>query len=219
MPLTTPCTNRLKLHVEGLLPLGPRDAMVPLGRLQCVTQPAPAAGSFLQRPPFPGRAPLAATATGPPVVQYPACNEGEDSNMASAIYASLSAFLVVWLSLNVIKARRTKQVSVADGGDDELKTAMAAQSNALDYLPIALLLLFTLEYNRALLVLVHTLGIVLLVGRVIHAKAMLTNNLQRRVLGMQITIWVIIGLAIANLFFIPYVIPHDTGASFGNAPP
>ncbi|MGD2020321.1 MAG: MAPEG family protein [Thiohalocapsa sp.] len=124
--------------------------------------------------------------------------------MTSAIYASLSAFLVVWLSLNVIKVRRTKKVSVGDGGDDELKTAMAAQSNALEYLPISLLLLFALEYNGAFLVLVHTLGIVLLVGRVIHARAMLANNLQRRVLGMQITIWVIIGLAIANLFFIPY---------------
>jgi hypothetical protein len=124
--------------------------------------------------------------------------------MTSAIYASLSAFLVVWLSLNVIKVRRAKQVSVGDGGDDELKTAMAAQSNALEYLPISLLLLFALEYNGAFLVLVHTLGIVLLVGRVIHARAMLANNLQRRVLGMQITIWVIIGLAIANLFFIPY---------------
>jgi hypothetical protein len=124
--------------------------------------------------------------------------------MTSAIYASLSAFLVVWLSLNVIKVRRAKQVSVGDGGDDELKTAMAAQSNALEYLPISLLLLFALEYNGAFLILVHTLGIVLLIGRLIHAKAMLTSDLQRRVLGMQITIWVIIGLAIANLFFIPY---------------
>jgi hypothetical protein len=131
-------------------------------------------------------------------------NLRKDSNVTSAIYASLSAFLVVWLSLNVIKVRRTKQVSVGDGGDDELKTAMAAQSNALEYLPISLLLLFALEYNGAFLVLVHTLGIVLLVGRVIHARAMLANNLQRRVIGMQITIWVIIGLAIANLFFIPY---------------
>ncbi len=124
--------------------------------------------------------------------------------MTSAIYASLSAFLIVWLSLNVIKVRRTKQVSLGDGGDAELKTAMAAQSNALEYLPISLLLLFALEYNGAFLVLVHSLGVLLLVGRVIHARAMLTSNLKRRVLGMQITIWVLIGLALANLIFIPY---------------
>jgi uncharacterized membrane protein YecN with MAPEG domain len=124
--------------------------------------------------------------------------------VTSAIYASLSAFLIVWLSLNVIKVRRTKQVSVGDGGDTELKTAMAAQSNALEYIPISLLLLFAFEYNGAFLVLVHTLGVLLLVGRVIHARAMLTSNLKRRVLGMQITIWVLIGLALANLIFIPY---------------
>ncbi|UHD16339.1 MAPEG family protein [Thiocapsa bogorovii] len=52
--------------------------------------------------------------------------------MTTTIYASLSEFLIVWLSLNVIKVRRTKQVSVGDGGDAELKTAMAAQSNALE---------------------------------------------------------------------------------------
>jgi uncharacterized membrane protein YecN with MAPEG domain len=124
--------------------------------------------------------------------------------VTSAIYASLSAFLIVWLSLNVIKVRRTKQVSVGDGGDAELKTAMAAQSNALEYLPISLLLLFALEYNGAFLVLVHTLGVLLLVGRLIHARAMLTSHLKRRVLGMQITIWVLIGLAFANVIFIPY---------------
>jgi uncharacterized protein len=80
---------------------------------------------------------------------------------------------------------------------------MAAQSNALEYLPISLLLLFALEYNGAFLVLVHTLGVLLLVGRVIHAGAM-ASHLKRRVLGMQITIWVLIGLAFANLIFIPY---------------
>jgi hypothetical protein len=61
--------------------------------------------------------------------------------VTSVIYVSLSALLIVWLSLNVIKVRRKKQVSVGDGDDIELITAMAAQANTLEYLPIALLLL------------------------------------------------------------------------------
>ena len=124
--------------------------------------------------------------------------------MSSVIYASLAAMLIVWLSINVIRVRRQKKISVGDGDDIELITAMAAQSNALEYLPIALLLLFALEYNGAWLVIVHVLGVLLLTGRVIHAKAILTDNLATRVRGMQITIWVIVGLAITNLMFFPY---------------
>jgi uncharacterized membrane protein YecN with MAPEG domain len=124
--------------------------------------------------------------------------------MTSVVYACLAAFLIVWLSLNVIKVRRAKLVSVGDGNDMDLITAMAAQSNALEYIPIALLLLFALEYNGAYLFLVHAFGILLLLGRVIHANAILANNMQARVLSMYITIWVIIGLAIANLIFLPY---------------
>jgi len=124
--------------------------------------------------------------------------------MTSAIYASLSAFLIVWLSLNAIKKRRSNKVSIGDGGIDELKTAIAAQSNAIEYIPIALMLLFSLEYNHANLFLVHFLGISLIIGRIIHAKGLLTSNLQQRVLGMKITIYTIIGLAISNLVYVTY---------------
>jgi uncharacterized membrane protein YecN with MAPEG domain len=124
--------------------------------------------------------------------------------MISAIYASLAALLIVWLSLNVIKVRRQKRVSVGDGDDLELITAMSAQSNALEYLPIALILLFSLEYNGAALIIIHIIGLVLMAGRVLHAHAILTNNLQTRVLAMQITIWMIIGLAVLNLLFVPF---------------
>lgn len=124
--------------------------------------------------------------------------------MTSVIYASLSALLIVWLSLNVIKKRHANKVSIGDGGKDELTLAMATQSNAIEYIPIALLLLFALEFNHANLLIIHGLGVALLIGRLTHARAMLTNNLKTRVLGMQITIYTIIGLAILNLMYLPY---------------
>ena len=124
--------------------------------------------------------------------------------MTSVIYASISAFLIVWLSLNVIKVRTAKKIILGNGEDEELTIAIAAQINAVEYLPIALLLLFSLEYNNAHLLIVHALGISLIIGRIIHAKGMLTSDLSIRVLGMQITIWTIIGLAAINFLFIPY---------------
>jgi len=124
--------------------------------------------------------------------------------MTSVIYASLSAFLIVWLSLNVIKKRRKYQVSIGDGRNEELMVSMAAQSNAIEYIPIALLLLFALEYNNANNLIVHVLGLSLITGRIIHAKGILSSNLKSRVFGMQITIFTIIGLAVINFAYLPY---------------
>lgn len=124
--------------------------------------------------------------------------------MISVFYTILLALLIIWLSFNVIKIRRTKKVSVGDGDDLQLMTAMAAQSNALEYIPISLLLLYPLEYNGAYPVIVHIAGVSLIIGRVIHAHGLLNENMNLRVLGMQITIGVIIGLAIANMIFFPY---------------
>lgn len=124
--------------------------------------------------------------------------------MTSAIYASLGALLIVWLSLRVIKLRHRERVSLGDGGNEELRGAIAAQANAVEYIPIGLLLLFALEYNHAPLLLVHALGITLLTGRAVHAYALLGTQLELRVRGMQITLWTIIVLALANLGYLPY---------------
>lgn len=124
--------------------------------------------------------------------------------MTSVIYASVSAFLITWLSLNVIRKRRENRVSIGDGGNLELKTAIAAQSNAIEYIPIALLLLFALEYNEANILIVHFLGLSLIAGRIIHARGIISDTLNVRVLGMQITFFTIIMLAITNLIYLPY---------------
>jgi len=124
--------------------------------------------------------------------------------MTSVIYASLSALLIVWLSLRVIKVRRKHRISIGDGSEDEMKVAMAAQSNAIEYIPIALLLLFALEYNHGNLFLLHFLGISLIVARFIHAWAIQSDNLKARVFAMQVTLLTLITLALVNLLYLPY---------------
>jgi len=67
-----------------------------------------------------------------------------------------------------------------------------------------LLLLFALEYNGGNIFIVHLLGLSLIVGRITHAKGILSGKLKSRVLGMQITIYIMIGLAILNIIYLPY---------------
>lgn len=125
--------------------------------------------------------------------------------MTSALYAALLSLLIVWLSLNVIGKRRQYKVSTGDGGQHQLKIAIAAQSNAIEYIPIALVLLFALEYNAANLLIVHALGLALLTGRLVHARGLLSEMLKVRVLGMKITLYTIIALAILNIVYLPYI--------------
>ena len=123
--------------------------------------------------------------------------------MISVIYAVISAALIIYLSFEVIKTRRKLQISVGDGNNEDLQTVQGAQSNAIEYLPIALLLLFYLEYNGASIWLIHLIGITLVTGRIVHARGLLKKNMKRRVLGMQITIYVLIGLCLLNIAYLP----------------
>ncbi|MBT8126941.1 MAG: MAPEG family protein [Gammaproteobacteria bacterium] len=123
--------------------------------------------------------------------------------MISVIYAVIAAALIIFLSFKVIKTRRRLQISVGDGNNEDLQTVQGAQSNAIEYLPIALLLLFYLEYNGANIWLIHLAGITLMTGRIVHARGLLQKNLKRRVLGMQITIYALIGLCLLNIAYLP----------------
>ncbi len=124
--------------------------------------------------------------------------------MISSLYAALLALWIVWLSLRVIKLRQTKKISLGDGGETELQIAIRAQGNAAEYIPISLILLVLLELNQAHIALVHVGGIAILAGRLLHARGLLTESSPYRVLGMQVTIFTLIGLASANLVYLIY---------------
>jgi uncharacterized membrane protein YecN with MAPEG domain len=127
--------------------------------------------------------------------------------MITSIYASLLALLIVRLSLSVIKLRRKNRIIVGDGGNEDLQLAIRTHANALEYIPITLLLLLTLELNGAPKILIHILGATLIIGRIIHAIGLPAKNLKRRVLGMQITIYLLIALAILNILFLAFAGP------------
>ncbi|MGS2717834.1 MAPEG family protein [Eionea flava] len=123
----------------------------------------------------------------------------------SAIYASLLALLLVVLAVVVIRVRRKNKIAFADGGINELTVARSAHANASEYIPIALILMFALEFNVGHSWLLHAFGILFLAGRMIHAYGILREQLPKRVLGMALTFITIVGLAAANfLAFLPF---------------
>ncbi|WP_395354947.1 MAPEG family protein [Vibrio sp. D3] len=124
--------------------------------------------------------------------------------MITALYASILAILIIWLAVQVIKQRRLNQIAYADGGVEALQIARSAQSNATEYIPITLILMALLEFNSAYPIWIHLTGIIFVIGRIIHARGILKEDLKRRVRGMQVTFLVILSLVVLNMIYLPY---------------
>lgn len=124
--------------------------------------------------------------------------------MVFVLYVVLGVAIIVYLSMRVIKLRRFYKISVGDGSIVELQQAIVAQLNAVEYLPIGLILLLSLEVNSANIILVHVSGIALIIGRIVHARGMLLDVLKMRVIGMFITFYTLITMAVLNLVYLPY---------------
>ncbi len=122
----------------------------------------------------------------------------------TTVLTSLLALLFVRLSFQVIKLRRKNQVSLGDGGHDDLQRAIRGQGNCAEYAPIGVLLVLVAELQSGGTVptiVVGVLAALFLLGRIMHgyAFAFTAKNMALRVRGMQLTVLPIIVLAAWNL--------------------
>lgn len=88
--------------------------------------------------------------------------------MVSALYAVLGALLLMKFSFNVVRLRMQYRVAYGDGGFSELQSAIRIHGNAVEYIPVALVLLLFMEMNGAETWMVHICGILLIAGRLMH---------------------------------------------------
>ncbi|HET6603872.1 MAG TPA: MAPEG family protein [Xanthomonadaceae bacterium] len=93
----------------------------------------------------------------------------------TAVYAALSAILVMILALRVVAMRRAARVGLGDGGNAALAQRIRVHGNAIENLPLALLLLLLLELTGAPVLLLHGFGALLLGARVLHAWGLSTR--------------------------------------------
>ena len=92
--------------------------------------------------------------------------------VVTPLYAGILVLWFVVLSLRVIGRRRSAKAGLGDGGDVTLQRAIRAQANFAEYVPLALILMLILEMSRFSIYLIHALGIVLVIGRLLHGYAM-----------------------------------------------
>lgn len=119
-------------------------------------------------------------------------------NTVIAIYAPLFVLLYVYLSVNVIRARRRERVGLGTGGNRTVERAMRVHANFSEYVPLTLLLLLILEQSGASILLLHGLFLILLAGRLVHAwgVSQRDENFAFRVSGMTMTFAVMIAASL-----------------------
>ncbi len=87
---------------------------------------------------------------------------------AFGLYAGLLTLVLIWLGYSVSKRRGEFKISIGDGGNPVLLRAMRGQANFVENVPMALLLLLGMALFGAPAWLIHGLGIILVVARVLH---------------------------------------------------
>ena len=121
--------------------------------------------------------------------------------MITTIYAGILGLMLAGLILYVAAGRYKYRVGLGDGGNPALLQRIRIHGNFTENAPLALLLIFLVDYSQYSPVIVHALGITLVLARLFHIWGISSspNASPGRFLGTVLTVAVLI---IAGLLLI-----------------
>ncbi len=86
----------------------------------------------------------------------------------TGLYAALLTLVILFLCYKVVAFRRINRVEIGNAGDAKGERLIRAQQNAVEYIPIALILMAAYELNNGNHLILHITGAALLFARIIH---------------------------------------------------
>jgi len=123
----------------------------------------------------------------------------------SPFYISLLALLIIFLAYRVTTFRRSENIALGDDrGSKAMKSAVRAHANAVENIPLALILLAALELNSLNPLLLHIFGIVLVLSRIAHAWGLTKSNgpSPGRFYGTLFTWLCVVLMAVLNIWLL-----------------
>jgi uncharacterized membrane protein YecN with MAPEG domain len=122
----------------------------------------------------------------------------------TALYLAVLALLYTVLAIQVARLRQNNRASFGDNDSVQLRSAIRAHANFIEYVPIITLMVAMLEMAGASALRVHILMGALLVSRLFHPLGMYAkpNTLQfriGRVGGITITLALLVACAVMIL--------------------
>jgi uncharacterized membrane protein YecN with MAPEG domain len=120
------------------------------------------------------------------------------------LYVSLLAGWLFYLGLRVANMRKAHQIGMGDKENRILAVAIRVHGNAIENVPISLLLLLMCSLSGASVYFLHAVGVALLLSRISHAYGMTISGGRYsifRLLGILVN-WLLMLLMIGvNLFY------------------
>ncbi len=88
--------------------------------------------------------------------------------IVTGFYAGILGLMLVFLIARVGRMRSRVGIPLLDGGNRELGVAIRQHANFIEMVPMCLILLGIVEMGQFSIYIVHVLGIVLVISRLIH---------------------------------------------------
>jgi uncharacterized membrane protein YecN with MAPEG domain len=94
------------------------------------------------------------------------------THMAIAIvglYAGLNTLILLWIAIATGQLRAKYKISIGDGGNLHMIRIMRGHANAVENVPMAIILMIIMGFLGAPIYVLHAFGIALTIGRFCHA--------------------------------------------------
>jgi hypothetical protein len=116
----------------------------------------------------------------------------------TALYAGALTVLVLALGTRVVLRRFAMRIGIGEADDHILRARVRVHGNAVENIPLALLLLLLLELGAASAVWLHVFGVMLLLGRCLHAFGLSRSSGVSfgRATGISLTWTAMLGMAV-----------------------
>jgi uncharacterized protein len=101
----------------------------------------------------------------------------------TAFYTGISALLLLYFSIAVIRCRVRHRVVLLDGGIDILSRHCRAHANFTEYAPIVLLLISVGEMLHSSHYLLHIMGSAFVLGRILHFYSLTSREVRADAAG------------------------------------
>ena len=119
----------------------------------------------------------------------------------TGLYAGILALIYMLLAINVMINRYKFKVGIGDGEQKPLAKAIRIHGNFAEYIPFILVLMAIYELNGGDVTLLHSCGMALAIGRILHAIGITKSigvTLYRQI-GMMTSFIALVVLGVMNI--------------------
>jgi len=119
----------------------------------------------------------------------------------TGLFTGIFALLIIFLAYKVVVFRRTKKVGIGDNGDVIGQCVIRTHANAVEYIPMMILLMAAYELNGGSGMVLYIIGGLSVLARVMHASGLSKSAgvTTGRFYGTVLTWLIIVTLAVLNI--------------------